>query len=90
MKQTPGADFWRWQTKLLGRILELASEVGSTWGGAGNDFAPTTQQVEVHELLKKRLTTHQGRLNELLDKDVPAFTDQLREKNLPTIFLEAT
>ena len=90
MKQTPGADFWRWKTRLLGRFLVLASEVGSSWGGAGNDFAPTTAQVEVHELLKKRLTTHQDRLNELLDKDVPAFTDLLREKNLPTIFLQAT
>ena len=87
MNPTPGADFWRWRTMLCGRLLELASEIGNTWGGAGHDFAPTTQQIEVHEVLRSRLATYQSHLNELLDKDIPAFNDQLKENNLPIIFV---
>jgi len=86
MKKTPGADSWRWETMLYGRITHLASELESTWGGVGSDFPPNTQMVEVHELFKKRLATYQGQLNELLNKDIPAFNNMLKEKNIGNIF----
>ncbi len=86
--QTPGADFWRWRTMLYGRLLQFSSDVASTWGGGGHDFAPTTQHVEVHGLLKARLADYQGRLKEVLATDLPAFNSQLREQNLSIILPE--
>ena len=88
INQTPGADFWRWKTVLYGRLLEFSSGLASTWGGGGHDFAPTTQHLEVHELLKQRLADYQGRLKEVLDTDLPALNSQLQERSLSIILPE--
>jgi hypothetical protein len=85
MKRTEGADTYRWKTKLYGRILFLASELPNTWGGVGNDFSPTTQQIEVHEVFKERLAKYQGQFNELLSKDIPDFNSLLKERNISSI-----
>ncbi len=84
MKRTPGGDTYRWKTMLYGRILSLARDLESTNWSAGTDAPPTTQQVEVHELLKTRLATYKSRLNEILERDIPAFNGKLVERNYPT------
>jgi len=87
MKRTPGADTYRWPTMLYGRIQSLAGDLQSTNWAAGTDAPPTTQQVEVHELLRERLANYQSRLNEILGTDIPAFNSKLDERNYPSIFV---
>jgi hypothetical protein len=89
MKRTPGGDTYRWKTMLYGRILSLARDLESTNWSAGTDAPPTTQQVEVHELLKTRLASYKSRLNEILERDIPALNGRLVEGNYPTLFVKA-
>jgi hypothetical protein len=49
------------------------------------DFAPNKQQREVHAVLKERLAKQQTRYKELLTKDLPAFNDMLKQKNIAGI-----
>ncbi len=87
MRRTgPGQDGFRWPTKLHGRLLKLADTLQGA-RGAGSDFAPTTQQIEVYEVLKDRLVTNQRRLDELLRTDFAAFNDLLGEKEVPHIII---
>ena len=62
-----GQDTVRWPPKLLAKINYLAG------GLASGDFGPTKQQREVHALLKQRLTGLRQRLDDILNKDLPAF-----------------
>jgi hypothetical protein len=81
--KAPGTSY-RYPTKLISRITSLSS------GIAKSDFPPTTQAVEVHEILKKRLTTYQSQLNKLLNKDLPAFNNLLKEKNIQNVIVVKT
>ncbi len=76
-----GDDYLRWPDKLHTKLSKLARYIGQS------DFPPTTQQVEVHEMFKKKLATHKGQLKELLNKDIPAFNNMLKEKNIPNIIV---
>jgi len=69
----------RWRERFYTRYCHLASSIGQS------DFPPTTQQVEVHEVFKKRLASYQDRFNELLNKDLPDFNNLLEENNIPNI-----
>jgi hypothetical protein len=71
-----GQDNIRWPIKLIGQIGYLAN------GVASSDFAPTTQQVQVHELFKERIRTHRGELDRFLSQDVGAFNQMLRQRNI--------
>ena len=71
---------FRYPNKLYCQLSVLAGNV------AGNvDFPPHQQQIEVHELLKKRMVAYQGELNELLNKDVLAFNNLLQENDIGNI-----
>ena len=74
-----GQDLARWPNKLIWKVLTLVRKVSRS------DFPPTTQQVEVHEMLKERITTYQKQLNELINKDLAAFNTLLKEMNIPSI-----
>ncbi len=74
-----GQDNIRWPVKLLGRILYLAN------GMASSDFAPTTQQVQVHELFKEELRSLRGQLDRLLREDLAQFNARLRQRNLGNV-----
>jgi hypothetical protein len=74
-----GQDNIRWPVKLLGRMLYLAD------GMASSDFAPTTQQVQVHELFKEELRSLQGQLDRLVREDLTQFNARLRQRNLGNI-----
>jgi hypothetical protein len=74
-----GQDGVRWGSKLVQKI----NYVGS--GLASGDFKPTNQQLAVHKELQDRLKTTQGQLGDVLNKDLGAFNDMLRRKNLPVV-----
>jgi photosystem II stability/assembly factor-like uncharacterized protein len=78
-----GQDNIRWPTKLLGRIAYLAN------GMASSDFAPTTQQGEVHDLLKEQIRTYRGQLDRFLSRDVAAFNQLLRQRNIAGVITPA-
>jgi hypothetical protein len=73
-------DAFRVPMKLYSKLSILAGDIG---GSA--DFPPTTQQIEVHELLKKRLANAQNELEQLLGNELPAFNLLLRENDLSEI-----
>jgi hypothetical protein len=68
-----GQDRVRWPTKIAGRIAYLAG------GVAVEDFRPTDQHREVHEVLKGRLASAKQELQQLKDNDLPAFNRTLEE-----------
>ena len=74
---------YREPSKLLTKLLSFVGSVSSA------DFPPTTQQIERHEAFKSQLETHRNQFNELLKKDLPAFNDLLKEKNIPSITVNA-
>jgi len=77
-----GQDVFRNPSKLYARLGFLYSEVETSWGGVGSDWPPTSQATEVHQLLKERLRSYQGRLRELVAEDVAAFNRLLGEHGL--------
>jgi len=72
-----GQDTVRWAPKLISKLNYLANGVS---GSA--DFAPNTQQREVHAIFKEQLTGLRKRLDEVVNKDVEAFNRTLRERNM--------
>ena len=72
-------DALRWPIRLYAKLLNLAEGVDES------DFAPTTQQVEVHETYKAQLSEVRRRLDEVLGKDLAEFNDLLKAKNIPHI-----
>ncbi len=74
---------FRYPNMLYCKLSVLAGDVASMV-----DFAPNKQQIEVHELLKKRMIIYKGKLDELIKTDVPAFNDMLKEKNLSVIIAD--
>jgi photosystem II stability/assembly factor-like uncharacterized protein len=74
-----GQDGVRWGSKLLGKIGYLAN------GLASADNRPTNQQLEVQKLLEDRISASGSQLDGLLGKDLAAFNELLRRRNLPVI-----
>ena len=74
-------DAFRAPMKLYGRLSALASDIG----GNGADFSPTTQQVEVHSILRQRLENARELFRTLMETDAPAFRRLLAELGLPDI-----
>ncbi len=74
-----GQDGVRWGAKLQGKLVYLAN------GLMSGDFGPTAQQLEVQKVLEGRLRSLASDLETLFTRDVGAFNEQLRARNLPTI-----
>jgi hypothetical protein len=87
MRRTPRADSYRWKMRLYRKIQMLATDIESSWGATGHDFAPTTQHREVHLLFKERIATNQQRLSELIGADVAAFNTRLEEAGFPIVYV---
>lgn len=79
---TAGQDSLRWPNKYYASIVRVASQI------AKSDFPPTKPQAEAHERFKKRLESYQNQFNELLNKDLPAFNNLLKEKNISNIIVK--
>jgi photosystem II stability/assembly factor-like uncharacterized protein len=74
-----GQDDVRYPMKLMGRLGWLAD------GASVADFAPTTQQREVQQLLREQVHGARGRLDALLQKEVAGFNEKLRKRNVANI-----
>ena len=74
-----GQDGVRWGSKLLGKFGYLAN------GLASADFRPTSQQAEVQKVLEERLRSYASQLDDLLSRELGAFNELLRKRNLANI-----
>jgi hypothetical protein len=79
-----GQDANYWPSRLIAKLSRLARFISSS------DFSPTTQQIEVHEEVKKQLPQYQSQFNTLLKRDIPDFNSLLKEKNIPNIIVVKT
>jgi len=75
-----GQDQIRWPIQTGGRLVYLANEVG------GSDFAPTTQQREVAQVLKGEVQAARGRF-EQVTKEVAAFNAMLAERKVSGVII---
>src|SRR5438034_425026 len=71
-------DAFRNPMQLYGRLAALQSDMAEN----GADFAPTAQQVAVHDVLAGRLAEVSTRFSDLMTKAVPAFATELRRTPL--------
>jgi hypothetical protein len=71
-------DAFRNPMQLYGRLAALQSDLAEN----GADFAPTSQQVAVHEVLAQRLADASTRFADLLTKALPQFSAELRKTQL--------
>jgi len=78
-----GQDGVRFGSKLLSKLNYLAT------GLASNDFKPTNQQGEVQRILAEQLRGHLAQIDALLAKDLKAFNEMLRARNIPNIVVRA-
>ncbi len=79
-----GQDDCRWAPMLLHKIAYLSSQLDAT-----ADFAPTTQQSAVQQLLKEEGDKIQEESDHLVATDVAAFNAMLREKGIANIIAKA-
>jgi hypothetical protein len=73
-----GQDGVRWPAKLASKLLALGNNVG------GSDYAPTAQAREAHVYLKEQLRLVKAAYDQLM-RELPAFNDLLRRRNLQNI-----
>jgi hypothetical protein len=71
-------DAFRYPMQLYGRLAALQSDLAEN----GADFAPTTQQVAVHDALAQRLADASTRFSDLMTKSVVQFETELRRTPL--------
>jgi len=74
-----GQDTVRWPPKLLSKL----NYVGN--GLSGSDFPPTTQQKEVHAMLKQQLASIKQRFDAVVNQDLAAFNKLLRDRNMGNV-----
>jgi photosystem II stability/assembly factor-like uncharacterized protein len=74
-----GQDALRWPAMLVDKLSHLANGISTA------DFAPTTQQIAVHEKLRNRVSELKQELERTVSTDVAAFNAMLREKNVPNV-----
>jgi formiminotetrahydrofolate cyclodeaminase len=82
MELTGSGDELRWPDKFYVKLRFLANDIGKS------DFPPTSQQMEVHAYFKEQLDSYQKRLQLLIGKDVMAFNELLKEKQIPRIYTD--
>src|SRR5438445_5867520 len=71
-------DAFRSPMQLYGRLAALQSDMAEN----GADFAPTAQQLAVHDVLARRLADATARFSDLMTKTVPQFAAELRRTPL--------
>ena len=71
-------DAFRNPMQLYGRLAALQSDMAEN----GADFAPTTQQLAVHDVLAGRLAEATARFADVMTKAIPQFVDELRRTPL--------
>ena len=76
-----GQDGVRFASKLIDKIVYLGDQIGSS------DFKPTDQAEEVRQLLHAELGTQLAALDALQSKELMAFNEMLRTKNVPYVIV---
>ncbi len=80
LRQTgAGQDGVRFGSRLLSKLNYLAN------GTSASDHRPTDQHGEVRVLLNTQLRDHLNALDLLITRDLAAFNDLLRSKNIPNV-----
>jgi photosystem II stability/assembly factor-like uncharacterized protein len=74
-------DQFRSPIQLWGRLAALQSDVAEN----SDDFAPTTQQLAVHELFRQRLADASAGFGDFMTKELPAFRAALGGIKLPDL-----
>ncbi|MGZ8844304.1 MAG: WD40/YVTN/BNR-like repeat-containing protein, partial [Pyrinomonadaceae bacterium] len=74
-----GQDTVRWPPKLISKLNYLGGNI------SGGDFAPNTQQQEVHAMFKTQLADLRKRLDAVVSTDLSNFNRMLREKNIGNV-----
>ncbi len=74
-------DSFRNPMRLFGHLSALLSDVAES----SADFAPTSQQREVHDVLRARLMDAAAAYTRLLQRDVAAFKERLRVADLADV-----
>jgi hypothetical protein len=74
-----GQDALRWPSDLVAKLAHLANGIGTA------DFAPTTQQIAVHEMFQKKIGELRQRVESLLSTDLAAFNAMLKEKGIANV-----
>jgi hypothetical protein len=69
----------RWPPQLVSKLTYLAD------GVANIDFPPTTQQREVHGLFKQQIVAHRTQFDALVRRDLAAFNELLRTRQIGNI-----
>jgi len=72
-------DTLRWPRRMYAKLVSLAGYM------SGTDFAPTSQQVEVHEIYKRQLADCQRQLEAMRKNEIAAFNAFLEKKGIPRI-----
>ncbi len=76
-----GQDGVRYPGKLVQQIQYLE-------GGISNgDYAPTTQQQEVHQLLAEQVQTYRTQFDQLVNQDLAQFNGMLRQRNVGNVIV---
>jgi hypothetical protein len=76
-----GQDGVRFGSKLIDKIVYLGDQVGSS------DFKPTDQAEEVRQLLHTELGSQLAALDALEAKELTAFNEMLKRKNVPYVIV---
>ncbi|HEY9478685.1 MAG TPA: hypothetical protein VIP79_01290 [Gemmatimonadaceae bacterium] len=76
-----GQDGVRFESKLIDKIAYLGDEIG------GNDYRPTDQAEEVRQLLHTELGAQLAALDALQSKELAAFNEMLRQRNVPNVIV---
>ncbi len=85
LRQTgAGQDGVRFAARLISKLGYLAN------GLTGGDFKPTSQQLEVQQILAEELRGYLRTLDGLMTTDLGALNEQLRSKGLPIVTDRAT
>jgi hypothetical protein len=79
-QQNPGA-FYEWPVKLSSKLSYLAGNVQSS------DHVPTNQAQDAHTFLKGQLRVAKEAYDALVQSELRAFNDVLRQRGLPPILV---
>jgi hypothetical protein len=71
-----GQDALRWPSRLVFKLAHLANGIATA------DFAPTTQQVAVHEMFQRQIAELRQRVESLLSTDLAAFNSMLKDRGI--------
>jgi photosystem II stability/assembly factor-like uncharacterized protein len=77
-----GQDGVRFGSKLISKLGYLAN------GMAASDHKPTNQHAEVQQILAEQLRTHLAALDALFARELVAFNELLKQRNVPNIVVK--